>query len=171
MSSCGCPVRTAAVIPPTTTTNRTTRCGPCSRGTCATPTTTTTNPNDNWNRNFVPPALLQETAGYVQRVFNMSLSSNLDEIIGPHVGRLLSTRQHPNTFCPSEVARALRPEELRAAGVTSWRDLMPAVREHIWVLRGQNQVEVLQKRQVILGDISLDEVKGPIRVRQRRNPT
>jgi len=78
----------------------------------------------------------------------------------------LEKRHPPKTFCPSEVVRALSPAELRVEDVGEWRDLMPRIRETIWALRSQGQLEVLQKGRVLDEHVTLDDLKGPIRVRR-----
>lgn len=90
------------------------------------------------------------------------------EIITQHLDRLLSSREPPKTICPSEVARALLPGELDAAGVSSWRQLMPDIRKIIAEMRDCGKVEVLQKGAVVGGGLGegMEKVKGPIRVRK-----
>lgn len=88
------------------------------------------------------------------------------EILLPHVNRLLSSRDHPKTICPSEVPRALTPTELEATGALSWRDLMPEVREILWEMRQQGKVEILQKGLLVPDGMALDHVRGPIRARR-----
>lgn len=43
---------------------------------------------------------------------------------------------------------------------------MPLIREIVWQLRDDGEVEVLQKGEV-LGDVQLEDVRGPIRVRRK----
>ncbi|KAK8207964.1 hypothetical protein M8818_004217 [Zalaria obscura] len=86
--------------------------------------------------------------------------------IQTHLQRFLETRQPPKTFCPSEVARALSNEELQTEGAKEWREVMPTVREVVWEMRDRGEVEVLQKGEVLAADTTLDQVKGPIRVRK-----
>lgn len=83
-----------------------------------------------------------------------------------HLHRFLTTREPPKTFCPSEVARALSREELEAENATEWRDLMPRIREIVWSLREQGKLEVLQKGEILGPDVTLLNLKGPIRVRR-----
>lgn len=78
----------------------------------------------------------------------------------------LEKRHPPKTFCPSEVVRALSPAELHAENVDEWRELMPRIRETIWALRANGQLEVLQKGDVLGDHVTLDNLKGPIRVRR-----
>lgn len=91
-------------------------------------------------------------------------SSSASSPLQTHLNHLLSTRQPPKTFCPSEVARALSVEELRALGLESWRDAMPDVRRFAFELRARGECEVLQKGEVVVGDE--EDVRGPIRVRR-----
>jgi len=83
------------------------------------------------------------------------------------MSRLLSKRVYPSTICPSEVARALKVEELKATGASNWRDLMPMIRELAWERRAgaQRDLEVLQGGQVVPDTVTLSELRGPIRLR------
>lgn len=53
-------------------------------------------------------------------------------------------------------------------GVSEWRELMPEIRGVIAEIRDRGEVEVLQKGEVLDGDlgVGLEGVKGPIRVRR-----
>lgn len=86
-------------------------------------------------------------------------------ILRPHLEHLLNVR-YPRTICPSEVPRALSTAELNACGVSEWRDLMPQVREVLWEMRENGEVEILQRGQVIPDEVELKDVKGPIRARR-----
>ena len=88
-------------------------------------------------------------------------------ILEPHLSRLLSSRTHPKTICPSEVPRALSSAELQEAGASSWRDLMDCARAIVWELRDRNEVEILQKGEVLASNTRLEDVSGPIRVRKK----
>lgn len=88
------------------------------------------------------------------------------EVVLPHVNRLLSSREYPKTICPSEVPRALTATELEATGTRNWRDLMPEVREILWEMRQNGEVEILQKGTLVPDGIALENVKGPIRARK-----
>jgi hypothetical protein len=85
-----------------------------------------------------------------------------------HLDRLLASREFPKTLCPSEVARALSREDLNVAGVSSWRELMPEIRNMVAEMRGRGEVEALQKDAVLTRELGegLVEVRGPIRVRR-----
>lgn len=85
-----------------------------------------------------------------------------------HLDRLLASREHPKTICPSEVARALSSSEVESAGATEWRYLMPTVREILWDMRQRGEVELLQRGEIISNDIPLEDIKGPIRARRVR---
>lgn len=89
---------------------------------------------------------------------------NSDPIL-PHLEQLLQKRQHPKTLCPSEVARALSQEQLKEAGVSSWRDLMPYLRNLAFQMRDNGEVEILQKGNVLPSDQTLEQTTGPIRIR------
>jgi hypothetical protein len=82
-----------------------------------------------------------------------------------HTNRLISARDFPKTICPSEVARAFSAAELQILNASAWRDTMAIVREIVWELREEGQVEILQKGEVLDGNVGLNDVKGPIRVR------
>lgn len=87
----------------------------------------------------------------------------------PHLNRLLSSRDHPKTICPSEVARAISARELEALGLEDWRDLMPEIRELLWDMRQRGEIEILQKG-IVLEDLEeLQDIKGPIRARMAKN--
>jgi hypothetical protein len=99
----------------------------------------------------------------------MSMQAEQDKIVGAHLNRLLDSRGHPKTICPSEVARAISGDELEILGVDSWRDLMPQIRRIVAGLRTQGTVEVLQKGNVLEGELgdSFENVVGPIRLRKK----
>ena len=87
------------------------------------------------------------------------------EIVLDHLQSLLSKRAHPKTLCPSEAARALSNTELRDSGAQTWRDLMPMLRILCFQLRDDGEVEILQRGHVIPLSTALEDVSGPIRVR------
>ena len=93
-------------------------------------------------------------------------SSPLQDIILPHLDRLLSSREFPKTICPSEVARAVSAKDLQLSGVSEWRDLMPEVRETLWSMRRRGEVEILQRGAVLAEAIGPQDIKGPIRARK-----
>lgn len=88
------------------------------------------------------------------------------DILSPHIGRLLSSREYPKTICPSEIPRALTAPELKAFGSPNWRDLMPEVRQILWKMRQGGEVEILQKGALVPREIALEDLKGPIRARR-----
>jgi Protein of unknown function (DUF3253) len=90
------------------------------------------------------------------------------DILKVYLDRLLASREPPKTICPSEVARALTSIELATVGVSSWRELMLDIRVMVAKMRDRGEVEVLQKGLVLEGDLgrSLEDIKGPIRVRR-----
>jgi hypothetical protein len=94
----------------------------------------------------------------------MSLKASNKDLISQHLQPLLNKREWPKTICPSEVARALSTPELAQLGAESWRDAMPDIRDVVWEMRENGEVEVLQKGEVIEGSIA--EIHGPIRVRK-----
>ncbi|KIX94950.1 uncharacterized protein Z520_09260 [Fonsecaea multimorphosa CBS 102226] len=81
---------------------------------------------------------------------------------------LLHSRTYPKTLCPSEVARSLSPSDLSALGVSHWRDLMPRLREMAFEARDRDEVDVLQRGELVSGERRMEDVTGPIRVRLRR---
>jgi len=81
-----------------------------------------------------------------------------------HLATFLMNRHPPKTFCPSEVARSLSPEELRAMECETWREAMPVIRRTVYGLRDEGGCEVLQKGIVVVE--REEDVKGPIRVRR-----
>ena len=89
-----------------------------------------------------------------------------DQILKLHLDRILSSRQHPKTICPSEVPRALTNLELRQLGASDWRDLMPEVRRILWIMRSRGEVEILQKSVVLPNNLAIEDVVGPIRARR-----
>ena len=95
----------------------------------------------------------------------------LDMALRQHMEKLLQTRDPPKTFCPSEVARRLTPDELQDLGFAEWRDAMPEVRKLAWTMRDEEgSVEIVQKGEVLADDVKLDEVSGPIRLRRTTGP-
>ncbi|GAB7350031.1 hypothetical protein MBLNU459_g0704t2 [Dothideomycetes sp. NU459] len=95
-----------------------------------------------------------------------SSSSSSSSPVLAHLNRLLTTRQPPKTFCPSEVARALSRAELATEHVQEWRDLMPRIRALVWERRDHGELQVLQRGRVLGEHVSLADVRGPIRVRR-----
>ena len=90
------------------------------------------------------------------------------DFINIHLERLLSSRAWPKTICPSEVARALASSELDQMDAENWREAMPAIRDLTSELRASGEVEVLQRGQVIALDVSLEDIRGPFRIRKTR---
>lgn len=94
------------------------------------------------------------------------MSQNIDlTLVNTHLQQLLAKRQHPKTLCPSEAARALSNAELTESGVTNWRDLMTPLRRHVFELRDQGSLEILQKGNVLPATQSMEDTVGPIRLR------
>jgi hypothetical protein len=94
----------------------------------------------------------------------MALNDAQKSLILSHASRLLDSRQHPKTICPSEIARAFSASELQTLGALEWRDTMDAVRQVMWEKRDAGEVEVMQKGEVVNVE-SLEDIRGPIRVR------
>ncbi|KAF2030650.1 hypothetical protein EK21DRAFT_65031 [Setomelanomma holmii] len=97
----------------------------------------------------------------------MAMDDAQKAVILSHAERLLSARQYPKTICPSEVARAFSAPELETLGASDWRGTMDAVRQVMWEKRGNGEVEIMQKGEVVEVE-SLEKVRGPIRVRNVR---
>ena len=90
--------------------------------------------------------------------------------LGPvltHMERLLESRDFPKTICPSEAARALSAQELQATGASSWRDLMPVIRRHMFELRDAGELDILQKGTVLPASQGVASTIGPIRLRKK----
>lgn len=71
--------------------------------------------------------------------------------------QLVEQRGLSASACPSEVARALCPDD--------WRVLMPQVREAARLLALRGKVQITQRGKVVSDD---DPAPGPIRLRLRR---
>jgi hypothetical protein len=84
--------------------------------------------------------------------------------INTHLTTFLKNRHPPKTFCPSEVARSLSPDELQAMGCETWREAMPEIRRLVYELRDEGGCEVLQKGVVVVE--TEENVTGPIRARR-----
>jgi len=106
---------------------------------------------------------------YLALTYQQSLATtnampiNLDPAQG-HLQRLAQARDWPKTLCPSEVARALSPVELRNAGASEWRELMPDLRSLCFQLRDQGRLEILQRGEVVT--TTEERTRGPIRIRR-----
>lgn len=94
------------------------------------------------------------------------MASQSDEILARRINELLCSRDYPKTICPSEVPRSLNHSELEALGASHWRELMPKVREILWAMQQQEEVEILQRGEPIAETTSLQDIKGPIRARK-----
>nr|POE99476.1 hypothetical protein CFP56_52866 [Quercus suber] len=92
--------------------------------------------------------------------------SDPPQILQHHLQSFLQRRDPPKTFCPSEVARALTADDLRALGFHEWRDAMSAVRELAWDWRASGECEILQKGVVLSDEVGMEDVRGPIRLRR-----
>ena len=94
------------------------------------------------------------------------MAVDVRDVLGFYLERLLSSREYPKTICPSEVARALSIAELKASATSDWRELMPQVREILWAMRENGEVQILQKGELIPEATGLGDVQGPIRARR-----
>lgn len=115
-----------------------------------------------------PPCRLQTISKPASAEMSADHAHVENDAIQKHLDRLLEARASPKTICPSEVARALSSSELEELDTKEWRDVMPTIRVRVWKMRDQGQVEIMQKGAVLSNDVSLENVKGPIRVRLRR---
>lgn len=94
------------------------------------------------------------------------MASGIDiEVVKAVVNSFLDNREYPKTICPSEPARGLPADELYELE-NGWRDAMPLVRDILFKMRDEGQVEILQKGNVLPNDTRLEEIKGPIRARR-----
>lgn len=91
------------------------------------------------------------------------------EAIARHLDAFLAKREPPKTFCPSEVARSLSSAELESVGYYDWRNAMDDIRQAAQSRRSLNELEVLQRGEVIDSDILIHDIKGPIRLRRTTN--
>jgi hypothetical protein len=74
------------------------------------------------------------------------MEDNYDlKLVLTHMERLLYSRVFPKTICPSEAARVDSAEGLKTTGASSWRDLMPAIRQHVFERRDAGELEVCRK--------------------------
>lgn len=78
------------------------------------------------------------------------------DAIAAEILRQIAARGADKSICPSEVARALAPED------DAWRRLMGAVRATAIRLAREGQVEVLRKGKPV---DSAAEIRGVIRLR------
>lgn len=75
------------------------------------------------------------------------------QIIQDEILRQIAAREPGKSICPSEVARALRPE--------AWQPLMGPVRQAAVALAREGRLEVLRKGR----PAALEELRGVIRLR------
>jgi hypothetical protein len=71
----------------------------------------------------------------------------------------LLEQRAPSTICPSDVARAVGPED-------GWRELMQPVRDAAGRLAARGEVEVTQRGEVV----DVDTARGPVRIRRPGAP-
>ncbi|KAL8904771.1 MAG: hypothetical protein Q9171_006932 [Xanthocarpia ochracea] len=91
--------------------------------------------------------------------------SEITKTLKTHLLRKLQSRQYPKTICPSEIPRALSNSDLAAMGLYDWRNLMPQVRDILFDMRSEGQVEILQKGEVVTAATTIEDIRGPIRAR------
>jgi hypothetical protein len=80
-----------------------------------------------------------------------------DAAIRARIAELLEQRGEGRTVCPSEVARALAPDDER-----HWRALMDDVRRVAFTLADAGELEVTQGGAIVDGRTA----RGPIRLRR-----
>jgi len=95
----------------------------------------------------------------------MPPTTSLKATLSRELDRLLNAR-YPKTICPSEVARKVDAATLQASGLSDWRELMPAIRDLLWEMRDNGEVQILQRGDVISDDVAVEDVRGPIRARK-----
>jgi hypothetical protein len=83
-------------------------------------------------------------------------ASRIDDALQRAILELLRSRSRDASICPSEAARAVRPDD--------WRSLMEPARAAARRLASDGTVEITQKGRVV--DPSF--ARGPIRIRMRR---
>jgi len=79
-----------------------------------------------------------------------------DSELEERIRALLDARSARSSICPSDVARAVAPDD--------WRPLMESVREAARRLADAGEVEVTQKGAVV----DPGSARGPIRIRRAR---
>nr|WP_271211175.1 DUF3253 domain-containing protein [Rhodococcus wratislaviensis]GLK36951.1 hypothetical protein GCM10017611_38100 [Rhodococcus wratislaviensis] len=79
-----------------------------------------------------------------------------DSELEERIRALLDARSASSSICPSDVARAVAPDD--------WRPLMEPVREAARRLVGAGEVEVTQRGAVV----DPGSARGPIRIRRAR---
>lgn len=89
---------------------------------------------------------------------DLDLDLEAEHDLEQHILALLDARAPTATICPSEVARALAPEE------EEWRSLMEPVRLAARRLVAKGLVEVTQRGSTV----DPATAKGPIRIRKLR---
>ena len=124
--------------------------------------------------------------------------SSLKATLTAHLFTMAHQRAYPKTLCPSEVARAtdipsLRSQHIISDEVKTWRDLMTPLRSLCVELHNvcptdsslepadapagvdgnrepEEQLEVLQHGVPLPREVSIEDIRGPIRVRLRKSP-
>lgn len=102
-------------------------------------------------------AIMPDKTSFLRCGLCPELMKTEKEVRSEHL-RFAESRSGEKTYCPSEVARKLWPEE--------WRDYMDFVRQVADELVSEGYLEVLQ--QGIIIDASPSDASGPIRLRKKR---
>lgn len=92
----------------------------------------------------------------------------LDGVLKTRLVEKLASREHPKTLCPSEVARSLSADELHRCNVLEWREIMDPLRKIVYDMREAGELEVLQRGEVLGSEVGQGHVKGPIRIRYKK---
>lgn len=109
--------------------------------------------SERWRRPDLALANRIEDHGAMASVDDSTLDS---AALTSKIRELLSARSANSSICPSDVARAMKPDD--------WRPLMDPVREAAGALVDAGEVEITQKGEVV----DLGSVRGPIRIRWAR---
>ena len=85
-------------------------------------------------------------------------------------GRFIHFLDHtdpPATFKASEVAQAMRLEELAKLGYKTWEEVLPAVIELAFEMRTFGYCAILKKGRVLGEDVSAYDIEGGVRIRRK----
>lgn len=83
---------------------------------------------------------------------------------------LLDNTDPPASFKASEVAQALREDELQQMGYEKWEEAVPAVIELAFELRAFGDCEVLKQGKLVPDDVMAMEIQGGCRIRRKNGP-
>lgn len=83
---------------------------------------------------------------------------------------LLDNTDPPATFKASEVAQALREEELKQMGYEKWEEAVPGVIELAFELRAFGDCEIFKQGKLVPEDVLAMEIQGGCRIRRVEGP-